>query len=176
VESLTRHIEMSQNRPPSAATLGRDLGCLLSSYARTIPGTLDDPEDGSDCPLRDLGLLSFFKTSGYYQLHHEVKAIPPEVLGYSLATAFEDAADGSRSTDISITDASRKAAGPGRSFALTAETLFEVASRAESLCEDNEIQISGLAGDRVIRVKQRPPLEWVEALYTFIDERELNAV
>ncbi len=176
VESLTRHIEMTQKRPPSPATLGRDLGCLLSSYARTIPGNLDDPEDGSDCPLRDLGLLSFFKTSGYYQLHHEVKAIPPEVLGYSLAVAFDDAATGARSTDISITDASRKAGGPGRSLALTAESLFEVASRAESLCEENEIQISGLAGDRVIRVKQQTPLEWVEAHYRLVDGRELNAV
>lgn len=176
VESLSRHIEMTQKRPPSAATLGRDLGCMLSSYARTIPGNLDDPEDGSDCPFRDLGLLSYFKTSGYYQLHHEVKAIPPEVLGYSLSVAFEDASHGAKSRDITITDASRKAGGPGRCFALTAESLFEVASRAESLCDGNEIQISGLAGDRVIRVKQQSPLEWVETHYAAIEERELNAV
>jgi hypothetical protein len=176
VESLTRHIEMSQKRVPGAATLGRDLGCLLSTYARTIPGTLDDPEDGSDCPFRDLGLLSFFKTSGYYQLHHEVKNISPEVLGYSLAVSFEDAANGARSTDVSIPDAARKAGGPGRCFALTAESLFEVASRAESLCEENEIQISGLAGDRVIRVKQQSKLDWVRAHYATAGERELNAV
>ncbi len=176
VESLSRQIEMTQKRVPSPKTLARDLGCLLGTYARTIPGVSDDPEDGNDCPFRDLGLLSFFKTSGYYQLHHEVKPIPPEILGYSLATTFDDAATGARAADISITDAARKVGGPGRCFALTAETLFEVASRAESLAEDNAIQISGLAGDRVIRVKQQPPLDWVTAHYAVVEEKELHAV
>jgi hypothetical protein len=176
VESLQRHVEMTQKRHPSPTTLDRDLGCMLATYARTIPGSHDDPEDGNDCPFRDLNLLSYFRTSGYYQLHHEVKPIPPEVLGFSLASTFEDAASGARATDISITDAARKAGGPGRCFALTAESLFEVASRAESLAENNEIQISGLAGDRVIRVKQRSPLDWVAAHYATIEERELHAV
>ena len=176
VESLKRHMEMTLKRMPGEATMGRDLGCLLSSYARTIPGTHDDPEDGNDCPFRDLGLLSFFRTSGYYQLHHGVKPISPAVLGYSLSMAFEDAAKGASGIDVSITDAARQSGGPGRCFALTPESLFEVASHAESLAEDGSVQISGLAGDRVIRVKRRPPVEWARAHFAAVKERELHAV
>ncbi len=174
VESLKRQIEMTTKKPPNPSTLERDLGCMLSSYARIIPGSHDDPEDGADCPFRELGLLSFFKTSGYYQLHHEVKPIPPEVLGYSLAKAFEHAAGGAKASDISVTDAARKPGGPGRCFALTAETLFEVASRAESLSHDGAIEISGMAGDRVIRVKQQSPLDWVVAHFENITEEQLS--
>ncbi len=174
VESLKRQIEMTTKKPPSASTLDRDLGCMLASYARTIPSTHDDPEDGADCPFRDLGLLSFFKTSGYYQIHHEVKPIPPEVLGYTISKCFDHTSGGARASDISITDAARKAGGPGRCFALTPETLFEVASRAESLSDNGAIQISGMAGDRVIRVKQQSPLDWVVAHYESIEEGELS--
>jgi len=174
VESLKRQIEMKTKKPPSASTLDRDLGCMLASYARTIPNTHDDPEDGADCPFRDLGLLSFFKTSGYYQIHHEVKPIPPEVLGYAISKCFEHTSGGARASDISITDAARKPGGPGRCFALTPETLFEVASRAESLSDNGAIQISGMAGDRVIRVKQQSPLDWVIAHYGSIEEGELS--
>lgn len=170
VESLKRQIEMTTKKPPKATTLDRDLGCLLACYARTIPSTLDDPEDGADCPFRELELLSFFKTSGYYQIHHEVKPIPPEVLGYAISKAFDHNSDGTRASDISVTDAARKPGGPGRCFALTAETLFEVASRAESLSENGAIQISGMAGDRVIRVKQQCPLDWLVAHYESIEE------
>lgn len=174
VESLKRQIEMTTKKPPSTSTLDRDLACLLATYARTIPSTRDDPEDGADCPFRELGLLSFFKTSGYYQIHHEVKMIAPEVLGYAIAKAFEHSSGGARAVDISITEAARKAGGPGRCFELTAETLFEVASRAESFSENGAIQISGMAGDRVIRVRQQSPLDWVLAHYECVTEEQLN--
>ncbi len=173
-ESLKRQIEMTTQKPPNPTTLERDLGCLLACYARIIPSVNDDPEDGSDCPLRELGLVSFFKTSGYYQLHHEVKPIPPEVLGYAIAKSFDHTAGSVRSADISVTDAARKAGGPGRCFVLTAESLFEVASRAESLSHDGAIEISGMAGDRVIRVRQQSPLDWVMAHFDSITEDQLN--
>lgn len=174
LESLKRHIEMTTRKQPSAGTLARDLGCLLASYARTIPSHYEDPEDGTDCPFRDLGLLSFFKTSGYYQIHHEVKPIQPEVLGYAVSRCFDHTSGGARASDIAITDAARKPGGPGRCFALTPETLFEVASRAESLTDNGAIQISGMAGDRVIRVKQKSPIDWVIAHYESIEEGELS--
>ena len=170
VESLKRHLKLAgSKRMPSDRTLDRDVGCFLSSYARTIPPTNDDPEDGADCPLRELGLLSHFKTSGYYQLHQEQREIPPELMGYALARAFSDARDGQRTTDISLQDAVRRPGSPGRVFALTSETLFEVVSQIEAV-SGGDLQIAGLAGERSIRVRQRLPLDWLETYYASVLE------
>jgi hypothetical protein len=80
LENLYRHLQMSKQRLPNRRTLERDVACLLATYARPIPAGHDDPEEGGDCPFRELGLLSYFKTSGYYQLHQHTKPIPAELL------------------------------------------------------------------------------------------------
>ena len=170
VESLKRHLQLSgAKRLPSDRTLERDVACFLASYARTIPPANDDPEDGADCPFRELGLLSHFKTSGYYQLHQEQRPIPSQVMGYALSKAFVDARNGQRTADISLQDAVRRPGSPGRVFALTSEALFEVVSVIEAE-SDGDLQIAGLAGERTIRIRQRRPLEWLAAYYASIPE------
>jgi len=175
LEWLRRHLELSKQRMPSLRTLQRDVACLLASYARVIPSPDDDPEDGNDCPFRELGLVNHFKTSGYYQMHQGRKDIPAELLGYALSKAFRDASDGDGSTDISLLDAARAAGGPGRAFLLTTESLFEVANRAESTLEDGSIEIVGLAGNRAIRTSRRRPLDWLERHYLSVQEKDRHA-
>ena len=80
LESLRRRIEMTRKKPPSTATLERDLGCLLLSYARTIPAQTVDPEDGADSPFRELGLLSHFKSSGSIRSTNLQKQFPFQFL------------------------------------------------------------------------------------------------
>ena len=172
VETLKRHLELSRRRLPSLRTLERDVACLLASYARTIPQLSEDPEEANDCPFIELGILSHFKTSGYYQINQGIKGIPPEILGYALALAFPSAREGSGATDITIHDAARQANGPGKVFALTSETLFEVALAAEA--QSSNIEIAGLAGSRVIRLKKSQPVAWIQAYYD-IAERDRNA-
>ena len=175
LESLKRHLELSKQRMPRPRTLERDIACLLSSYARVIPSPNEDPEEGQDCPLRELGLLSFFKTSGYYQSHQHRKDIPAELFGYALSTAFHDAADGKGTTDISLLDAARAAGGPGRAFLLTTESMFEVASQAESSLTDGGIEIVGLAGNRAIRIAKRPQLTWLKQYYQNVKKKDRHA-
>lgn len=165
VENLRRHIQMQSSREFSIKTLDRDVACLLASYAKPIPAETDDPEEARDCPLRQLGLMSHFRASGYYHLHQGVKPIPPTVFGYCVAMAFTEARAGNATTDISLYDAARVPAGPGRAFSLNSESLFEVASRAEKESRRHDIQIVGHAGSRMIRVAQRPPIQWVQAYY-----------
>jgi hypothetical protein len=172
LESLSRHLQLSRQRLPSSRTLERDIACLLSTYARTIPAATDDPEEGHDCPFRELGLLSYFRTSGYYQLHQAPKDVPPEIFGYAIARSFADATTGEGTVDITVQDAARQAGGPGRVFALTSEALFEVASRAETNARGGDIEIAGLAGNRMIRVRRKRPIEWLEQYYTTKAERE----
>ena len=169
LESLRRHIEMARKRPPSTSTLERDLGCLLLSYARTIPAQVVDPEDGADSPFRDLGLMNYFKSSGYYQLNQAAKELPPSIFGYAMAKAFDEFGRDRKSVDVSIGDATRKPGGPGRVFCLTGESLFETVSRIESL-EQSEIGIAGMAGERVIRVRCLKPCDWAKQLYLNVGE------
>jgi len=169
LESLRRHIEMARKRPPSTSTLERDLGCLLLSYARTIPAQAVDPEDGADSPFRELGLLNYFKSSGYYQVNQTAKELSSTIFGYAMAKAFDEFRQSRKSTDISIGDATRKPGGPGRVFCLTGESLFETVSRIESL-EQDEISIAGMAGERVIRMRCLLPIDWAKQFYMNVKE------
>lgn len=172
LESLSRHLLLSKQRLPSSRTLERDIACLLSTYARSIPSPADDPEEGRDCPFRDLGLLSCFRTSGYYQVHQGTKDIPPDLFGYAVARSFSEASTGEGTVDITVHDAARQPGGPGRVFALTSEALFEVASRAETHARPGDLEIAGLAGNRVIRVRRRRPIQWLEQYYTAVQKKD----
>lgn len=169
LESLRRYIESAQKRVPSTATLARDLGCMLLSYARTVPAAGDDPEDGADCPFRELGLLSYYKTSGYYQIHQGPKNIPPSVFGYVMALAFADPSRSTKRVDIKLMDAARSTGGPGRVFCLSGETLFETVSQIEA-SDTDILEIAGMAGDRTIRILCMEPLEWAELFFENIEE------
>ena len=173
-ESLKRNLQLSRQRMPSDRTLERDVSCFLSSYARTIPSRNGDPEDGAECPFRELGLITHFRSSGYFQLHQGRKQIPPETLGYAMSKAFPDTREGGRTTDVTLQDAVRRPGSPGRVFALTSESLFEVVSEIEERAH-GDIEIVGLAGERSIRVRQRQPLEWLEVYYASVLEGDRNA-
>lgn len=169
LESLRRFIESSQKRVPSTSTLSRDLGCMLLSYARAVPLGIDDPEDGTDCPFRELGLLSYYRTSGSFHVHQSAKRIPPRVFGYVMSLAFPEAMRESKTTDVKLQEAVRKSGGPGRVFCLNGETLFETVSQIEQQ-SDQFIQIAGMAGDRTIRLHCMLPDEWAMLFYETREE------
>lgn len=169
LESLRRFVESSQKRVPSISTLTRDLGCLLQSYARMIPAANDDPEDGAECPFRELGLLTYYRTSGYFRIDNSQKVIPPHVFGYVMSLAFPVAVSSSKRTDVRLLDVVRTSGGPGRVFCLNGESLFETVSRIESE-SDNLIQIAGLAGDRTIRTSSLASIEWASLFFESIEE------
>ena len=169
LESLRRFVESAQKRVPSTSTLSRDLGCMLLSYARAIPAGNEDPEDGADCPFRELGLLSYYRTSGYFHVHHAAKRIPSSVFGYVMAIAFPELMRSGKRADIKILDAARKPGGPGRVFCLNGETLFETVSQIEAESEQL-IQIAGMAGDRTIRLHCMQAKEWATLFYETCEE------
>lgn len=175
VESLRRHLELGSKRKPSPRTIERDLGCLLACYARTIPQERVDPEDVKSCPMVELGLLNHFKSSGYYQLVQDRKPIAPEILGYSLAIAFSDDLSKGSKADIPLLDMIRRNGGPGRCFVLNSEALFETALHAESDGEAGDLAVVGLAGNRMIRVRKRPALDWLTQYYKVLQKRDRHA-
>lgn len=176
VDSLQRHLRLSsQKRIPSVRTLDNDVSCLLQSYARAIPAEGLDPEEAFHCPLAELSLVSHFRSSGYYQINHGVKDVPGELIGYSISQAFDDASDGRRKTDITIEALTRTAGGPGRALLLTNDAMFEQVLQAERGIGTDELEISGLAGERVVRVRSKRPLAWLEDYYAREEQRSRNA-
>ena len=171
VEALLRHLQMTNKRLPSRSTLERDVSCFLASYARTIPEQHVDPEESLECPFRELGLLTFFRGSGYYQLHQGMKAVPREALGYAFALAFQDAQGDEQKADIPLHQAVQQRSGPGRALALTSESLFELVLQVEG----SDIEIAGHAGERVIRVARRVPLDWLRIYYRRMNEGSSHA-
>ena len=89
VDSLQRYLQMQRGRIPSPRTLDRDASCLLLSYSRSIPDRGVDPEEAQESPFTELGLLSHYRTSGYYEVNkgHEgdPRAHPLLLLGEGLS-------------------------------------------------------------------------------------------
>ena len=174
-ERLLRHVEKLRSRPPSEKTIERDVACLLQSYARVIPTENKDPEDALECPFVELGLLSYFRTSKYYQVHQGEKDIPTHLLGYALSMAFEEARKGKDTFDISVREAATHEGGPGRAFVLTSEPLLSLALHAENADQNKNIQVDGLAGDRRIRIRRMQPVDWMRNHYDMIQWRDQHA-
>ena len=173
IEQFKRYLQRSTNfRVPAARTLERDFAVLLSSYARAIPCEASDPEDSKDCPLQDLGLLSFFRESGFYRINFAEKQLPSEMLGYALSKRFP-AMDGKEGDiSVSITDAANTPNSPGKVFCLRAESVFDLALKAEKELPKGWLHVTGLAGSRHIKFRSWPPTQWLEECYWKESENE----
>ena len=174
-DRLLRYVENLRSRPPSEKTIERDVACMLQSYARVIPTEDKDPEDALECPFVELGLLSYFRTSGYYQVHQGEKEIPVHLLGYALSRAFEEVREGEDTVDISVREAVTRSGGPGRAFVLTSESLLSLALQAEETDPNKDIQVIGLAGDRRIRIRRMQPVDWLKNHYNMIQWGDQHA-
>ena len=175
INRLMRDVANLRSRPPSQNTIDRDVACLLQSYSRVIPTENKDPEDALECPFVELGLLSYFHTSKYYQVHQGEKEIPTHLLGYALSMAFEEARTGQDTVDISVREATTQEGGPGKAFVLTSESLLSLALQAEEMDPDKDIQVVGLAGDRRIRIRRMQPVDWLKNHYHMIPWRDQHA-
>ncbi|MBC8205593.1 MAG: DUF4007 family protein [Kiritimatiellaeota bacterium] len=167
VEALRRYLMFKQAKIPSYQTLDRDLGCLLSSYARAVPEDASDPEESYDSPFKELALLLFFKESGSYQLNFDKKEIPLAAMGYCLSRSV--LTDENRQVnEISVHDAASLENGPGKCFLLAASDLFELIESYSAINNWSDISIGGLAGSRMINYAVKAPLVWVEEHFSSV--------
>jgi len=162
VDRMARFASIRESRPPSRDTVSRDVLCLLASYAEPVPAPRDDPEDGAECPFRELGLLSHYEQSGTYRVHRGDKPIPPGAFGYALAQRF-----GARkaTADIPLSTALADAGAPGRAFLLDGDALDARLEHTESALGDH-LATTMLAGERVIRLGPCDPLDLLAHAFT----------
>ena len=158
---LRHYLTYNMKRPPTANTLNRDIGCLLASYARPIPDEQNDPEDYTECPFIELGLMSLFSLSGSYEIDLTSKAVPPEVLGYCLASEFGMHGE----SGVTVHEAATAFRGPGRVFLLTSESLFDLLADAERELSSKQIALASSAGERMVKFDTLPPEEWIANYY-----------
>ncbi|WP_169054763.1 DUF4007 family protein [Azospirillum sp. TSA2s] len=161
VEALTKQVASEGQRMPSPRTVVDDISCLLASYARPLPPPPDDPEDATDCPFRQLGLLVHYRESDTYRFTRGPKAIPPEILCYALAAAFREERATVAEIDVPVREALARPGGPGRVLALSAEAFAEALSDAERLLGPKRLRSEMVGGDRVIRLAPLTTIEWL---------------
>jgi len=175
LENLRQFLQLRRIKLPAHTTLERDLQCMLASYAQPVPPKYEDPEEEPYCPFVDLDLLRHYRSSGHYEINREPKSVPFELVGYSLAQAFTSVSQGTGQADIRLEEAQRQPGAPGRVFALSPETLFDTLLAAEYECGGKALHISGLAGERAIRVICRSPIQWLQDYYTRMEKEEKHA-
>ena len=168
VELLERKVSLSKGIRASRSTLDRDALCMFGSYARSIPAQNKDPEESIECPFSELGLINYYRTTGYYQVNKDLKNINFSVFMYSLSLLFYDD-NNAEFIDIPFYDLVRVDNSPGKVFQLSNDALFDllVSFEAES---NGDLKIRGLAGERQIVVKNRSSEEWLSHLYQSIEE------
>ena len=130
-----------------------------------------DPEDSKDCPFQELGLMSYFKESGFFRINHGEKNIPSELLGYSLSKRFPIDDGKKNDLTVSISEATKSPCSPGKVFCLRAESVFDLALKAEEVMPD-WIRVTGLAGSRNINFRPWPAEQWLEEYYRKETESE----
>ncbi len=171
-EALLRFVEMHERRPPRLRTLQRDVSCLLAMYARTYPPARTDPEDGNESPFVELGLLSHFRESGAFRrTTPSMTSIPVELLGYTLGVSSEPSGDASDFCERSFRECVVMPGGPGSAFGLDAEQIYDFASVAAEALGEADLGVVNLAGDRRIRFRAKPVVEWASQYY----QRAINA-
>ena len=161
IEGLKRYAATKLSRCPSTRTLERDVAAMLQSYARAVPARVDDPEDSSDSPLQDLGLMLHHGASGDYQLNFDPKRIPMHVFGYALSVMPRAAAR----SDLTITEAERSESGPGRCFLLRGDDIYDLVLRYDAQ-DRQSFAMKSQAGERGIKFDgSRKPLDWAKVHY-----------
>lgn len=163
--SFSEFVEINQKKKPRQATLEKDLSVLINSYAIKIQEATGDPEDTSDSPFQDLGLLKYQKNSNSYLLNTGNKKIPQALIGYSLWSSKYFSAgnehDQFQIEDMPVEKCISLRGGLGACFVMNAEQLFQVIQETgEAL-----IRIEGLAGNRAVRVSQITGPEWIQEAY-----------
>jgi hypothetical protein len=166
VEALRRYLAASQTRVPSLKTLQRDIACLLASYSKDVPPMPADPEDATDSPFRELGLLAHFRDSGSYG-REPVTAddIPAELVPYTLISAQPTLVVEQSKAEIDVREACLMPGGPGRCFNLELESFYELCTNVEAELGRDVFEVATLAGDRVVRFKAIPREAWLDAYY-----------
>lgn len=110
----------SDYRPPSHATLTRDVECMLNCY---LPPTnrKHDEEDIVLCPLTSLNLIQWQRGQDRYRLVSGVQeSLPDALIAYAILRMLQ----ASKRTTVSFSDLAYAPRSPGRVFRIEEDELL----------------------------------------------------
>jgi len=155
LEALKRWQSLEKGAQPSSSTLDRDLLVFLSTYSRTVPPVHKDPEEEIDSPFRDLGLMTHFRSSGYYLLHRAKRAVPAGVLLYALHKGLPPDVRNGPEQEVSFRfgDILRWNLSPTKMFVLANEGLLDLFREVEMATKSQAIRVQMLAGEPYVHFR-----------------------
>ncbi len=120
---------MSSWTAPHPSTIGKDVSCLLRTYALSV-SSRQAFDDLVDCPLRELGLLrTLVQGRRVYRFNVGPKpTLPPAVALFVALDFLARSDDGSRT--VTMSRLATEPGGPGRAFKLSEADLGDLIERA----------------------------------------------
>jgi hypothetical protein len=125
-DALLRAAEGGAPRPPSRGTIGRDVDCLIHSYARDMEGA---DEDALDCPLGELGLIRHSFDRRYSFVVGPKPDLPSAVFYYAVVGYWNWRNPGSAT--LSTHDLVYNEGSPGQVFKLDIDSALAYLDRIE---------------------------------------------
>jgi hypothetical protein len=130
-QQIVEHVTRLGQRPPSAATIARDIDCMLRCYMR--PDLAQQGlaiEDALHCPLHELGLLQQLPAQPTYRLVSGARPeLPDALVAYA---ALRQARQIGRST-LAFNELAYGERSPGRVFRLDEDALLGRLLRFEEI-------------------------------------------
>ncbi len=164
IAGFRRQLNGSGKRLPSPVTLSRDIACLLSSYAGSVPREQEEPEDGHNCPFRSLGLVFHLRESDTYRVNRNRKPISSAIVGYAFSKSVPYDAD-LKYIDLTLSQAQSMLNSPSKSLMLSSEAFLELLRECESDLGPEFCRIELSGAELMLRMKNLSPLEWLELYY-----------
>lgn len=156
IAAFQRYLRDHAANPTTPATAQRDIACLLLSYAAPSANEQHDPEDGTVCPLRDLGLVMRHADTGRFERARPLNAIPIEAF---LACADRAIPEGEET--ISINDLLRRRFGPGRLLGMNGDMIDQMATKAAELYRHEGVTFTLHGAERRLRLPMADSSLWL---------------
>ncbi len=144
---------------PSAAVAERDIACLLQAYAVPSAGVVADPEDGTVCPLRDLGLVVRHSEISRFEKARPLDAIPVEAFLACVSTLARQ----NGSDSVAFADMMRQRNGIARIFGLGSDQIEAMAEAAAEVYRYQGVHITLLGSERHLVLPKYSTSGWFDA-------------
>jgi len=160
VDAYQRHLRDRATKSPTAEIAQRDISCVLASYADEY-GKQQDPEDGTLCPLTDLGLVVHHQDTRRFESVAPYDGIPVELL---LACASR-LGQGAGLEAVSVGELATWRHGPGRILNMHADAIDAAAVEAVRTYARSGVSFERLGAERRLRAAHMPPEYWLARHY-----------
>jgi hypothetical protein len=128
-QQIVQTVAQLNGKPPSPATIGRDIDCMLRCYLRPDAAKLGPAaEDTLHCPLHELNLLQPLPGQPVY---HLVSGVRPDLLDELVAFAALQQARALGRATVAFNELAYGERSPGRIFRLDEDALLSCLLRCE---------------------------------------------